>query len=87
MNGVEVLVYDGKHGDQLWLVDTPARKVGAMKALFQQLDEDGCYEGDVIEDMLTAARDGCFAAIKTILQDRNGCEYECWRIETAEIVE
>ena len=87
MNGVEVLIYHGKHGDQLWLIDTPARKVGAMKALFKQLDEDGCYEDDVDADWLTAARQGSYSAVKRILESRNGWEYESWEIEIAEIAD
>jgi hypothetical protein len=83
-----ILVYHGKHADSFWIVDTPARMKGAMKALFKLLDEDGCYyEGDVKESWLTAARRGEMPYVLAILESRNGYEYECWSVEDAEIAE
>jgi len=83
---VKILVYHGKHGDQYWLVDTPERLAAAMRALFADLDDWGCYV-DEPADLLAAARGGDMRAVKRILESRNGCEYEGWDIEDAEIAE
>jgi hypothetical protein len=84
---VDILIYHGKHGDQYWLVDTPARMNLAMKALFQQLDDMGCYEEDVRFDVLDNARRGGMQCIKAILESRCGYEYESWDTDIAEIAE
>lgn len=84
-----ILIYHGKYGDQYWLVDTPARREAAMRALFNLMDGMGMYddENERFQTTLAAAR-GCDAvAIKAILESRNGYEYEQWDIEHAEITE
>ena len=81
----DILIYHGKHGKSYWLVDTPARLAAAKQTLFHQLDEDGYYEDDVADDLLTAARVGNPKAIQRILDFRNGYEYEEWDIESVEV--
>jgi len=84
---INILIYRGKHGDQYWLVDTPPRLAAAKHVLFQQLDQSLCYEDDVPADQLTAARAGDPYAIRDILDDHNGYEYEEWDIESVESIE
>ena len=82
----DILIYRGKYGDQYWLVDTPARRDAAFRALFRQLDEWHCYEEEDAKH-LEAARDGNMKAVRGILESRRSYEYEEWDIETAEIAE
>jgi GTP cyclohydrolase I len=86
---VDILIYHGKHGDQFWLVDTPARMNAAMRSLFKQLDDMRCYksENTRFNEMLALARNGGVCCIKAILESRCGYEYESWDIEAAEIAE
>jgi len=77
---IRILVYRGKHGDEYWLADTPARTKQAMTALFNQLDEEGFYEDENVNH-LEMARDGDFKAIKGILESRECYEYEEWSLE------
>jgi hypothetical protein len=86
---MKILIYYGKHGNQYWMVDTARRMDGAMRQLFDQLDEMHCYEDveDCNEAMLRAARQGGISVIRRLLDAHNGAEYECWEIEEAEIVE
>lgn len=85
---MEILIYHGKHGKQYWVVDTPARMDGAMRALFQQLDDWHCYLDPLeADEWLTAARAGDIRCIKAILESHNGYEYETWEIDFADIVE
>lgn len=81
----DILIYSGKYGDQYWLVDTPQRLEGAQRALFQQLDENGCYGYD--QRCIREARYGDIQAIRYILEERRSCEYEYWDIEKAEVAE
>jgi hypothetical protein len=85
-----VLVYHGKHGDEYWIVDTPGRVVGAVKALFKLLDDMGCYEesgNQRFNRLLAEARSENLPCIQAILESRNGYEYESWDLVRAEIVE
>ena len=84
--GVEILVYKGKNGDAYWLIDTPARRDAAMKAIFEQLDEYHCYDDDNEQDV-ASARAGNSHAIRGLLDRHQGYEYEDWDIEFAEIAE
>ena len=43
---MRILVYHGKHEDQYWLADTPERLEAALRRLFTELDELGCYAED-----------------------------------------
>lgn len=82
-----LLVYHGKHSDHYWLIDTPARHDAAMVALFQLLDEFGCYhsiDNKKCLEALAVARSGNLKFIKAILESHNGYEYESWDIEYAE---
>jgi len=79
-----VLVYHGKHSDEYYLVDTPARLEAAQRRLFEQLDQWGCYT-DEDANHLAMARSGNIRAIRGILQSRTCYEYEGWEIEEAEI--
>lgn len=82
MTTLRILVYQGKHGDQFWLADTPTRAAQAREILFRQLDEMGCYEDD---EGLEEARAGNIRAIAIILDQRNGYEYEGWRYEHIDV--
>jgi NTP pyrophosphatase (non-canonical NTP hydrolase) len=84
MKTIRILIYKGKHGDQYWLADTPARLVQAQTALFKQLDEQGFYE-DEDQDHLKQARAGNIRAIRGILDSRQCCEYEEWELEHVEV--
>lgn len=83
-NLVRMLVHHGKHGDAHWLADTTSRRNSALRALFDSLDEEGCYE-DEDEVCLRLARKGNLGSIKSILNSRQCCEYEGWDIEWIEI--
>ncbi len=74
---MNILIYHGKHGDEYWLADTPERFRAAMRKLFTMLDEDGCYEGENVEQ----ARSGDHRFICHLLQSRKDCEYEGWDLE------
>jgi hypothetical protein len=74
-----ILVYHGKHGDEYYRVDTPERIDAALRQLFTQLDEDGCYE----DEDVSKARAGDIGAIRQLLGSRQDCEYESWDIEEA----
>jgi len=81
-----ILVYHGKHGDEYYLVDTPERMDAALRTLFTQLDEDGCY-GDKDEDedaaLIRLARAGDIRIIRRLLNHHRDWEYEGWDIEAA----
>lgn len=77
---MQILVYRGKYGREYWLADTPERLEAAMRKLFTQLDEWGCYEN---EEGLAEARAGDLKAIKGILTRRSDYEYEGWDLEEA----
>jgi NTP pyrophosphatase (non-canonical NTP hydrolase) len=83
-NLVKMLVHHGKHGDTYWLADTNTHRNDAYRALFNQLDAEGCYEGED-ETCLELARKGYLGAVKGILGRRQCCEYEGWDIEWIEI--
>jgi len=76
---MRILIYYGKHGEQYWLADTKKRTQQAQRALFDQLDAEGCYEDD--EPFLEMAREGDPEVIDCILTSRQTCEYECWDYE------
>ena len=80
---MKILIYYGKHGNQYWMADTARRLDGAMRQLFDQLDEFHCYEEveDCNEAMLRAAREGDIGVIRRLLDAHNGAEYETWEIE------
>ena len=80
-----ILVYRGKHGDQFWLADTPERMDAAQRELFKQLDDLHCYSAydRQLQRTLVHARDGDIQAIRSVLNSRNGCEYESWDIIAA----
>jgi len=83
-----ILIYHGKHGDQYWLADTTPRMEAALRALFKQIDEQGCYNSNDNPDVacwLIPARGGDIRYIRTILEIRRDYEYEGWNIEYAEI--
>lgn len=84
---MRILVYNGKHGDEYWMADTPERAAGAREALFKMLDEMGFYEYDVEDGLLSLARGGHPHSINAILRVRNGYEYETWGYEEAEVIE
>lgn len=71
---MQILIYHGRHGDKYWLADTSERLEAAMRKLFAQFDEWGCYEGD--ENGIAKARAGDLRVIKCILQRRQDREYE-----------
>lgn len=79
---MNILIYRGKYGDEYYLVDTPERLDAALRQLFKQLDDSGCYQDGSARacDMLTKARAGDIRYIKAILDSRNGYEYEDWDI-------
>jgi hypothetical protein len=83
---MRILVYNGKHGDEYWMADTPEHTTEAQAALFKMLDEEGCYAyGDINKGRLKNARDGDAGSIARILQIRNGYEYETWSFEEASV--
>ena len=75
---MRILIYHGKHGKDYYLVDTPERLEAAMRQLFQQLDDWGCYEDD--EQDVAEARRGNIKAITWVLKRHAGYEYEEWEI-------
>ena len=75
---MRILIYHGKHGKDYYLVDTPERLEAAMRQLFQQLDDCGCYEDD--EQDVAEARSGNIKAITWVLKRHAGYEYEEWEI-------
>ena len=89
MKTADVLVYHGKHGDEYWLVDTPARRDAAFRALFKMLDDFHCYAGGgaKFREMLGKASNGDTQCVKAILESRFGYEYEGWDIVQAEIAQ
>jgi len=76
---MQILIYHGKHGNQHWLADTDERLNAALRILFQQLDEWGCYDDSV--EGIHEARVGNIGTIKRILTRRSACEYEEWDLE------
>lgn len=81
---MQILIYHGKHGDQYWLADTPERLEAALRRLFTELDELGCYAEDEFRSLtLAKAREGDARSIRHILEDHKGCEYEDWDLEEA----
>jgi hypothetical protein len=81
MKTVSILVYHGKHSNEHYLVDTPARLEAAQRRLFEQLDQWGCYEDN--EEDVTEARAGDIRAIRWLLDRHSGYEYEGWDIREA----
>ena len=77
MSNIRILIYHGKHGDQHWVANTAEQAATAREALFRQLDEEGCYEGEDAE-LLEKAREGNINCIEHILRYRRLCEYEGW---------
>lgn len=77
MSNIRILVYYGKHGDQYWVANTSEQAAKAREALFRQLDEEGCYDGEDIE-FLKKARTGDIQHIAVLLGSRRECEYERW---------
>jgi len=84
MTMLRILIHHAKHGDALWLADTKIRAAQAREILFEQLDEQGCYEADE-EGLLEKARAGDAGAIEIILDSRRGYEYEDWDYEYIEV--
>ncbi len=84
---MRILVYQGKHGGEYWMADTPERAAGARETLFKMLDEMGCYEYGVEAQLLALARGGHPHSINAILHVRNGYEYETWSYEEATVIE
>ena len=81
---VRILVRHGKHGDQYWLADTPERLEAALRRLFTELDELGCYAEDETQSlMLAKAREGNARCIRYILESRKDREYEDWDMKKA----
>jgi len=81
----KILIYHGKHGDGIYLANTPEHLAAAQKELFTRLDEMGCYWGchDNSTEMLTEAREGDPKAIAHILETRCHHEYEEWELTYA----
>ena len=81
---MQILIHHGKHGNQYWLADTPERLEAALRKLFTELDELGCYaENEFRSRTLIKAREGDAHCIRLILESRKGCEYEDWDLEEA----
>ena len=79
---MRILVYHGKHGDQYWLADTPERLEAALRKLFAELDELGCYAEDEIRSLtLAKAREGDARCIRHVLESHKRYEYEGWDLE------
>lgn len=79
---MRILVHHGKYGDQYWLADTPERLEAALRRLFTELDELGCYTEDEFRSLtLQKARGGDARCIRYILESRIGCEYEGWDVK------
>jgi hypothetical protein len=81
----KILIYHGKHGDEIYLANTPERLAAAQKELFNSLDDQGCYWGcgDNSTKMLAEARDGDPRAIQYTLEARQDYEYEAWELVNA----
>jgi len=86
MSNKRILVYYGQHDNDYWLIDTPARRVGAMRELFKQLDKKGFYV-DEDESHVALARLGDPHAIEGILNSRRCFGYEEWEIKEASVCE
>ncbi len=81
---MRILIYHGKHEDQYWLADTPERLEAAMRKLFVELDELGCYAEDEFRSLaIEKAREGDARCVCHVLESRKGCEYEDWDLEEA----
>ncbi len=78
-NQLRILAHEGKHGIQYWVIDNREQVNAAMRALFNQLDDEGCYEEED-EWTLSAARKGDHGAIYKILKARQDAEYEKWEV-------
>lgn len=82
----QVLLYKSKHDYTLWDASTPQDKKLALKSLFEQLDEFGCYDGLTGKQYLLyiRAKKGNDQAIRELLESRKHCEYEWWAIYPVE---
>ena len=81
---MRILIYHGKYGDQYWLADTPERLETALRRLFTELDELGCYAEDEVRSLtLVKAREGDARSIRHILERHKSFEYENWDLEEA----
>ena len=81
---MRILVHHGKHGDQHWLADTSERLEAALRRLFTEIDELGCYAEDEFRSLtLQKARGGDARCIRYILERRKDREYEDWGLEEA----
>lgn len=77
----QVLVYHGKHGDEIYLANTPERLAAANQAIFAQLDHWGCYHFNQNDkDNLEKARAGDPQAIAHLLETHRHLEYEDWEL-------
>ena len=77
MNELRLIAHEGKHGIIYWQAADRQQVNAALRALFDMLDEQGCYEDD---EGLDAARAGEHSAIYRILKARQDCEYEKWEV-------
>ena len=79
---MRILIYHGKHEDQYWLADTPQQLEAALRKLFTELDELGCYTEDEFRSLTLAnAREGDARCIRHILESHRFHEYEGWDLK------
>lgn len=79
-----LLIYQGKHGNEIYLANTPERLTAARQAIFTQLDHWGCYQFNQNDkNHLEKARAGDPQAIAHLLETHRHLEHEGWELTQA----